>query len=210
MSEQRADQASLNQAVALAGMYQALSLVKQIAWKGEYDQQSMQCSLGSVLKIDAANVIEVFNSLSNLHSGLHALRDQLNSNPRSRDIELSRYAGTILILERKLINNDLLMHRLRQGIQATSTQLEHLTTCDQQVITRLADLYSDTVSKLSPRVLVNGDQNLLEQTTIANQIRAALLAAIRATVLWRQVGGTKLSLLLGRRRLLNATAELIR
>ena len=59
----------------------------------------------------------------------------------------------------------------------------------------IADLYSQTLSKLSPKIMVRGEQSILSQPYIANEIRALLLAGIRSAMLWRQYGGSKFSLL---------------
>ena len=73
----------------------------------------------------------------------------------------------------------------------------------------LADCYRQTVSTLQPRVIVNGDPAILENPDNQNLIRALLLAAIRAAVLWRQCGGGRLTLVLRRRALVEAAAGLL-
>ena len=66
------------------------------------------------------------------------------------------------------------------------------------VITRLAGLYSEVISPLRPRVMVPGQPLHLQQQPIVERIRASLLAAIRAAVLWHQIGGRQWQLLLRR------------
>ena len=48
---------------------------------------------------------------------------------------------------------------------------------------------------------VAGNANLLKTTDVQNQLRALLLAGLRAAVLWRQVGGRRLQLLFNRKRI---------
>ncbi len=48
---------------------------------------------------------------------------------------------------------------------------------------------------------MQGEPALLKNAEVANRIRALLLAGIRAAVLWRQVGGSRLKLLFGRKRI---------
>jgi high frequency lysogenization protein len=43
---------------------------------------------------------------------------------------------------------------------------------------------------------------MLNQPALVERIRAALLAAVRAAVLWRQIGGTQWRLLLQRKQIL--------
>ena len=68
------------------------------------------------------------------------------------------------------------------------------------IAARLAGLYVETLSRLKPRVLVEGSASFLNQPAQVNQIRALLLAAVRAAVLWRQLDGSQLSLLFRRRQ----------
>jgi high frequency lysogenization protein len=65
---------------------------------------------------------------------------------------------------------------------------------------RLAELYVSTLSLLTPRVMVNGNPQQLQQPPVVEKIRANLLAAVRSAVLWRQVGGRPWQLLLYRRQ----------
>ena len=64
--------------------------------------------------------------------------------------------------------------------------------------TRLAELYSNTLSRLKPRIVVHGNPLHLADPKRVEQIRSLLLAGIRAAVLWRQVGGSQWRLLLRR------------
>jgi high frequency lysogenization protein len=68
------------------------------------------------------------------------------------------------------------------------------------------DLYTATLSNLRPRVMVQGNALYLTQPRIVGRIRTLLLGALRAAVLWRQSGGTRIGILLKRRRLVAAAA----
>jgi high frequency lysogenization protein len=59
---------------------------------------------------------------------------------------------------------------------------------------QLARLYSETLSTLKPRIMVEGNPRFLNNAQTVDRIRALLLAAVRATVLWRQLGGSQLRL----------------
>jgi high frequency lysogenization protein len=77
------------------------------------------------------------------------------------------------------------------------------------VAARLAELYVSTLSTLKPRVLVNGSPLILQQQPVVERIRAALLAAVRAAVLWRQLGGRQWQLVLKRRQYAMLTRGLL-
>jgi high frequency lysogenization protein len=75
---------------------------------------------------------------------------------------------------------------------------------------KLGQLYKDTVSQLSPRIIINGEQQHLSNENNASRIRALLLAGLRSAILWRQCGGSRLSLLFNRKRYETETHLLLR
>ena len=79
-----------------------------------------------------------------------------------------------------------------------------------EVIEKIAELYTQTVSTIGPRILVNGEQGYLANTLIAAKVRCALFAGIRAAFLWRQLGGRRWQLLFQRRAIANAAGEILR
>jgi len=204
------DRSIENQALALAGVMHATWLVRQVARTGRVDDRQMGCALQPVFVLDPSSVDEVYGGPECRHSTLTLLKSQLGANDTARDVEVTRYSTTILHLERKLASRDDLLRALREGLEGARPQLEHFPLTHENVIARLADLYSRTVSTLSPRVMVQGEPRFLEEPNTANRVRALLLAAIRSAVLWRQCGGSRLRLILGRQRLVDAAHALER
>ena len=203
------EQQHLDRVLALAALFQAAALVKEIARTGVPEAEPYAASIHSVLQIDAADVETLFGSRQGLTKGLGVLAQQLGKRNAQRDLELTRYAVSLLFLERKLAKRTEMLQRVRDGIEAAASQAEYFTELHDNVIARLADIYSETISRLAPRILVTGESQHLENPTNANKIRALLLAGIRAAVLWRQLGGNRLRLLFTRRRL-TAAAETMR
>ena len=111
-------------------------------------------------------------------------------------------------LERKLNRKPSMLQAIRDGIQEASVQAVHFSRTHPNVIARLADLYSNTISTLGPRIMVRGEPSLLHDPQNANRIRALLLSGIRAAVLWRQLGGNRIWLLFARKRILGTAAQL--
>jgi high frequency lysogenization protein len=103
-------------------------------------------------------------------------------------------------LERSLARRPELTAQLQEGILATRRQVDHFGQDSPQVIRRLADLYASTLSTLSPRVMVNGHPQHLQQPAVVEKVRANLLAAVRSAVLWRQVGGRQWQIVINRRQ----------
>ena len=196
-----------DRALAFAGILQALRLVQDTAYGRPLDASSLRASLGSVLTIDTPSVASVFGDVSGARSGLELLVSQFTRKRQNPDIELSRYLVTLLHLERKLSKRSDLLDRVRSGVERLQQQLEHFEIDHPNIIASLADIYAQTVSTLRPRIMVNGDPQRLADAAVANRIRALLLAAMRAAVLWRQCGGTRVGLLLGRGKLVKAASE---
>lgn len=184
--------------IALAGMFQAIALVRAIALRGGCDATAMQPSLASVFKIDAASPTDVFGGLGNLRLGLETLIAQLDD--QQRDLALTRIAISVLRLQRKLAARPQMLGKLRSGIEAIAQQTGTIEATSPVVIARFAQLYADTLSKLQPRIVVEGNPQFLRQDAQVAQIRALLLAAIRAAVLWRQLGGSHWRLMFRRRQ----------
>jgi len=205
-----------DRALALAGAFQALSLVQQTARTGEADPAPLETSIGSILAQDAPTVEAVFGGTQRLQLGLQTFLRHL-TRPDARDAELARYWAGVLALERKLSRNRMMMAQLSKTIAGIargrddadgSRALGNGSTLGE-TIEDLARLYQATLSTVTPRIMISGEARILNEPRVAAQIRALLLAAIRATVLWRQLGGTRLGLAFSRRPLAGAAQELV-
>ena len=192
--------------IALAGLLQAVELVRDIARRGQANPEDIETSLGSLLKIDAPSSSAIYGGSHRLRAGLRLLEQQL-SNPR--DMELTRYAVALLGLERRLARRGDLLKAIGAGLEDIAQNLAHFPLNHSNTVARFADLYLKNISSLSPRIMVNGDQLHLNNSENANRIRALLLAGIRAATLWRQSGGGRLTLLLRRNTLLREARVLL-
>lgn len=193
-----------NQTIALAGLTQAVYLVKQIAKSGVADSGPTETSIGTILRIDADSIEEVFGGLQNIQLGLQQLGRQL-AGRETIDPELARYAATLVYLERRLRQRPELLRAIRTGVEKASAQAETGSAIDEHVLEILADVYQNTVSRMNPRVLISGDEQHLRQPENANKIRSLLLAGIRSAVLWHQSGGSRWKFILFRGKILQET-----
>lgn len=192
--------------IALAGAVQAADLVRAIAQRGQANPEDIETCLASLVKIDAASSAEIYGGGARLRTGLRLLEQQLN---HPQDMELTRYVVALLGLERKLARQPERLQTLRAGIEEVIQNLNYFPIDHSNTIARFADLYLNSLSTLSPRIMVNGDPSHLNNPENANRIRALLLAGIRAAMLWRQSGGGRLTLLLRRNPLLRETRRLL-
>ena len=189
--------------VALAGIYQAVDLVKQTARKGTSERATFRASIGSIFRLDADSAQAVYGGIAGVKHGLVTLVKQLGGRGLKPDPELTSYAANLMFLERKLTSLPWMLETLRAEIETAKGLAGEDELEDAAVIANLAHAYSQTISRLSPRILVQGEPALLKDAEVANRIRALLLAGVRAAVLWRQVGGSRLRLLFGRKRILD-------
>ncbi|MCU0934908.1 MAG: high frequency lysogenization protein HflD [Gammaproteobacteria bacterium] len=194
--------------IALAGVFQAAHLVSRVARRGLAEASALEASLASVLALDAESVEAVFGGAAGVSDGLRVMRQQLAPGAGSRDLEVTRYVVGILHLERKLSRRADLLRQIGERVAALNGGPGEASAAAPETIDRLAEIYLATVSTLGPRIMVRGEPTLLARPENASRIRALLLAGIRAAVLWRQCGGSRLGLLLARRRMLAAVRDL--
>src|SRR5215831_9989949 len=177
--------------IALAGALQAASLVRALALRGEADIPSMRASIASIFKIDSDNAADVFGGVANLRHGLETLVSQIELS--RRDPVLTRLLINVMRTEGALAARSDMLDKLREGIEAVARDTG-ASGDPIDATQRLAQLYTETLSTLRPRIMVEGNPRCLDNPAVVDRIRALLLAAVRATVLWRQLGGSQLRL----------------
>lgn len=188
--------------LALAGVHQAALLVQHLAHKGQCNTTDLATLLNSVIITNPSTTLEVYGKESNLKSGLEVLLSLFGNNQlqHQQSHELIRYTMSQLILGRKLLANSHALNQLSLRINQLNRQLTHFDILSNNIIGAMADIYVDVISPLCPRIQILGSADILTQSAIQSKIRAALLGGIRSAVLWRQVGGKQIQLLLSRRR----------
>jgi high frequency lysogenization protein len=194
--------------IALAGVFQAAELARQVATKGMGDTAAMEASLGSLLKIDADSVSDVYGGVDKVLPGLRTVQRLLTSRKQA-DGEVTRYVIALLHLERKLSRSPKMLQIIQDGICLAQERVEHFHLMHPNIVSQLADIYSNTISTLKPRIMVHGEPLHLQNPDNVNRIRALLLAGIRSAMLWRQCGGRRLQVLFGRKRLLSEINSLL-
>lgn len=185
--------------LALAGLVQALAQVRRIADTGQADARVLGTAMDSIFRIDAASPAAVFGGGDALQPGLTLLRDYFDN--QLRDEQLPRLVLAVMQLERRFVRDDAMAARVQAGIRAQSAAADRLGSGHPDVLTGLGSVYAETLSHLRPRVLVQGNPHYLGQATVVAEVRAVLLAAVRAAVLWRQLGGSLWDFILRRKEL---------
>ena len=197
------------QTLALAGLYQAAQLVQQTARGRMRDALATETSLSSIFVTTPDDAASVYNGHAGLAAGLRVMVAQLGNAGGRRDLELTGYVVTLMHLERKLSAQPSMLGAIARGLDALRDEAGHAPPVNTDTTGALAAIYSDTLSTLTPRILVKGEPVILESPDNRDMVRALLLAGIRSAVLWRQCGGGRIRLLLGRKALLAHARSLL-
>lgn len=192
---------NLERVIALAGIYQALNAVIRIARHGSADADAMEPCLYSLFQVDAEDVNAVFGEPGAVANGARQLIAQLTGQPE-RNLELTRYAVQVIKLERGLARRPDLIALIAAGIQEAEAKREHFALQHPNMLAYLADIYSNSLSHLEPRIMIQGESLHLSNPDNQNRVRALLLAAVRAAMLWRQLGGSRWGILFKNREIL--------
>ena len=207
-------------------MFQAARLTQQLAREGRAEKPAFAASINSLLMLDAAVAAEVYGGVGGVKFGLQLVRDKFTAGlfapspaaggghgerkpalSAQADIEIARYVVSLIHLEGALRKRPEILAAIRRGIEAIESQMKFFEPGEAgdavhpRLVDKLAELYTQTISTLSPRIMVNGEHDHLADPTIAAKVRAALFAGMRSAVLWRQKGGSRWQLLFGRRKI---------
>ena len=191
--------------IALAGILQATSLVHALAQSGKIlDQAAYEGSIYSIFQIDAQSPVAIYQDLTHLKIGLNQALTLLAGKSDANLNLLTRYVLGLMHLERKLRKSPTVDKKLTLAINKAIAQKDFFTLTHPNTIARLADIYTQTLSTFNYRLHIVGNPLYLKDTDIINKIRTLLLAGIRATVLWQQLGGSRWKLFFARKKLMAA------
>ncbi len=202
--------------LALAGVYQASVLTQDLARQGRCDDAVLTASIDSLFTFDASSTIGVYGNIAALGCGLKAIVNRMATQAEITDFELSRYVMSLTQLAGRLQRDSDMAQKLYDGISnlpeaarrranagdANDSELADIALCQG-----LADVYSTTISKMSPQVIVHGEHGHLSDTEIVAKVRAVLLAGVRSAWLWHQLGGRKWHLILQKNRYIASAAS---
>lgn len=199
----------IDKALALSGIFQSAALVQQLSRTGELPNAYFEPSIKSIFSLNPTNVIDVYEDITNLGLGIDTLYKVIAHNDTSRYADAIRYSIGILHVEKMLRKDNDLLSILRSRLETTESQLIHFDGyTNSSVISKLADIYVDTIGSLRYRIQVKGDPQQLQRDVVASQVRAILLSGVRSAILWRQLGGSRLQLIIGKKGLIQSLESL--
>jgi len=197
------------QTIALSAVFQAAELVANLAKTGQADKTYLQPLIDSVLMLNADQTEDIYGGQwdcqSNLAIGRKITKQALGKDRNSVNPDTLRYTLSLIHLESKLAKHPEMLSQIGQQITQIAGKKEHYdSVLHENIMASISGMYQDTLSKLPFRIQVHGDSRFLQQAHVANQVRAILMAGVRAAMLWRQLGGKRWHLIFKRKALLNA------
>jgi len=195
--------------MALSGVFQATELVRQAANHGTWSGYSAETCLTSLLAIEADSVEDIFGNASKLRLGAQTLVSVLQGDRRY--MESLGYAVSIMQVENNFRKKTKMQSYIGDELKSIAeiddgTEIHEIRDLQAK---KIAALYTQTISTLSPRIVVNGRPQHLQVDRTVNWIRTLLFASLRSAVLWRQLGGGRFSLMFGRKKMLEEAQSLL-
>ncbi len=205
-----------DQTIALAGFYQAIQAIDELARTGNTPQHDVQTCIESLFIFDTPTTEAIYGGIVALKSGFNGLIKQLNGdtylndpsnqtdkNSQKMNIYLAQYVIGVMHLQKKLVKQPSILDTVTSRLEVAKRQAELFSsTTHENVLANIADIYSENISPLAAKIMVQGEQNHLANTLTVNKIRSLLLAAVRAAILWSQLGGRRWHILFKRKKIL--------
>ena len=195
--------------IALSGVCQSAWLVTQLARKGTLDSDLLKISLQSIVETEPDSADAIFNGAPNVRTGAEQLMLHLDPRRQPRNMDVFRYSLGLLTLQKRLGKIPSTFDALGKRIDDAKRQLEHFDLLDDHMISNFASIYTDIISPIGQRIQVAGTPAYLQPKANQDKIRALLLAGVRSAVMWQQLGGNRLQFLLSRKKMLEATEQII-
>ena len=191
---------------ALAAVFQVAELVDGIARHGRFDDANTRKLLEAVFEESGAGADGLYGAPGAVDIGYKQL-EQLLLNKSSVPSHIIQYSLGLMIVQRKLTKAPELMSALDDQLALARRQYEHMGIEHSSVVSSLSDAYSASASQLKYRIQVAGDPAWLSQPQMAERVRALLFAGVRAVTRWRQLGGSRLDLVIRRGKLKRQLAQ---
>ncbi len=200
------------QCLAFAAVCQSALLIQRLSRFGSWDIDGTEDAALTLIKSirveNPRTAYDVFDDVA-LRRGYQVIVDifgGINSSDE-KTMELTKYLFSFLNLGSKVFKDSAMLNALDEAFKKLEgTYLASECTpkeLDPEYLRGLATIYKELISKSSyGKILIMGNRTYLQQEDIQCRIRSLLIAAIRAVVLWRQLGGRRLKLFFGRKNLL--------
>lgn len=196
--------------LALAGVAQAARMVDLAAKTGTWPSAFVEASVHSLFSFEPDAVDAVFGTRQGIQLGLEQLAACLRVSQDPAAADTLRYMLAILQLEKRFNKRDDLQAIVHSRLKHAAYKAENFTQNINSLSANISAIYQDTLSTLPFRIKVTGSAQHLNNPQVADVVRTLLLCGVRAAFLWRQLGGTRLKLMLSRGAVRDTAARLAR
>jgi len=198
-----------NRTMALAGVFQATELVRQAASHGTWSGYAASASLKSLFALESGSAQEVYGGREHVRLGAETMLSVLQG--ESRYTDTLRYAVGLLQLERKFSRAGKQQEQVGARLEEIAREGADLEQHEREDLQarQISQLYTETISTLTPRIVVNGKPQYLKNERTVDWVRTLLLAGLRSAVLWKQLGGGRFELMFGRKKIIAEAESLL-
>lgn len=196
--------------LALAGVAQAARIVDLAAKTGSWPTPFVEASIHSLFCFEPEAVDSVFGTRQGIRLGLEQLSACLSLSQDESVAQTLRYTLAMLQLEKRFAKRDDLLSIVHTRLKHAAYSADNFSNNINTINSNIASIYQDTLSTLSYRIKVTGSAQHLNSPHVADLVRALLLCGVRAAFLWRQLGGSRLKLMLSRGEIRDTAARLAR
>jgi high frequency lysogenization protein len=195
--------------LALAGVFQAAELVRQAANHGTWSGYAASSSLDTLFKLEAGSIAEIYGGTARMRLGIETMLAVLQG--ENRYAESLRYSVGLLQIEKKLRQSTRLQGVVGERLIDISQIGEELEQHEREDLQAhdISLLYTETISKLTPRIVVNGKPQYLKNERTVDWVRTLLLTGLRSATLWHQLGGGRFELMFGRKKIMQEAESLL-
>jgi high frequency lysogenization protein len=209
MAETRKGDRMKERTLALAGVFQATELVRQAAHHGTWSGYAASSCLHSLFQLEPESTAEIYGGTAKMRLGVETMLAALQGDSQHSDS--LRYTVGLLQIEKKFRRSGKLLEEVGRQLQEISGEGLELEQHEREDLQAhdISGLYSDTISKLSPRIVVNGKPQYLKNDRTVDWVRTLLMAGLRSATLWNQLGGGRFELMFGRKKIIQEAESLL-
>lgn len=201
-----------NQTRALAALFQCCAQIQRIASTGFMDEHATSAVIRAVAVTDPKTLDDIYTKDA-LKNGYNQVISSFGRDGvKDADIiEITKTALKVMELELTIERNQKIFSELGDKIDAMTNLIlskdsnflegDPAVVLKREYLEEYASLYQSLISPNFSKLMICGQEECLRVIENQQRIRALLLAAIRATVLWRQLGGKRLTLIFHRKRI---------
>lgn len=195
--------------LALAGVFQASELVRQAACHGTWSGYAATASLNSLFTLQADSTAAVYGGTERMKLGVETMLAVLQGD--NQYAETLRYVVGLLQIEKKFRRSGKLQDEVGQRLLDIANNGQDLDQHEREDLQarEISELYSETISTLSPRVVVNGKPQYLQNERTVAWVRTLLLSGLRSATLWSQLGGGRFELMFGRKKIIQEAKSIL-